>query len=487
MARGVLEFSRQMLWEQLEFNATLGFPGKGPPAVDMDVVQALHLVRELIDARSAPQAGPAAGSHEGAVLDDDFHTPGFHTPDQVAERYSCPCCSQDGLARSSLASVPCALCRVVCTGDSTYICEFCGSAYCCSCAADLAFNAAPQTPRLTGSAGVQEVPSPHRELDHVADSCSCSCCGQGGLVRNGLEQVPCTLCNIVCTGDVTYLCEVCGAVTCSCCVPNLNHMPLTPRSISSDAAPEQSHDFRRRKCRRDKTCSQCQVKVRKSKFGRLCRTCDVFVCSSSCCSQFMLSRAMCSIGATTEVLSTNPDACGDLVLCDVSVQLADEVSGMDTQQLLDEITNRPAPYMLRHAPSKFELRIAELLRDAISKHADSEIEASRHPTVENRSYAKFWSQHLWALTPAFLAIPSKVKEKRDEAQLHVNFEMAEVVRSRLQKAETGHWQALFAELLEIQRQDSRHLHEQFVTSSLADSGGEDWLFAKAGQKVRATN
>jgi len=164
-----------------------------------------------------------------------------------------------------------------------------------------------------------------------------------------------------------------------------------------------------------------------------------------------------------------------------------EISALDVYQLLDEITSRPAPHMLHHIPAKFEVRGAELLRDAVNKHADAELEASRHSTGENIANAKFWSQHLWALSPALLAIPADIRNEKNAQQQHTNFAMAEVVRSRLQKAECGQWQALFAELLQLQRQDTRHLQERFVSSTLADSGGEDFVFDKTSQKVRGTN
>ena len=77
--------------------------------------------------------------------------------------------------------------------------------------------------------------------------------------------------------------------------------------------------------------------------------------------------------------------------------------------------------------------------------------------------------------------------KSNSQQQHTNFAMAEVVRSRLQKAQCGQWQDLFAKLLQLQRQDTRHLQERFVSSTLADSGREDFVFDKTSQKVRGTN
>ena len=91
--------------------------------------------------------------------------------------------------------------------------------------------------------------------------------------------------------------------------------------------------------------------------------------------------------------------------------------------------------MLHHIPAKFEVRGAELLRDAVNKHADAELDASRHSTGENIANAKFWSQHLWARSLALLAIPADVRNEKKAQQQHTNFAMAEVVRSRLQKAE----------------------------------------------------
>ena len=95
-----------------------------------------------------------------------------------------------------------------------------------------------------------------------------------------------------------------------------------------------------------------------------------------------------------------------------------EISALDVYQLLDQITSRLAPHMLHHILAKFEVRGAELLRDAVNKHADAELEASQHSTGDNIADAKFWSQHLWALSLALLAIPADIRNEKNAQQQH---------------------------------------------------------------------
>ena len=62
----------------------------------------------------------------------------------------------------------------------------------------------------------------------------------------------------------------------------------------------------------------------------------------------------------------------------------------------------------------------------------------------------------------------------DIENLNTRFDVGEVVRSRLQKAETNQWSSLFAELLDLQKADQENMHSHFVQSTLADHGGEDF-------------
>eukprot|EP00973_Karenia_brevis_P033494 4618350-Karenia_brevis.AAC.1 len=100
---------------------------------------------------------------------------------------------------------------------------------------------------------------------------------------------------------------------------------------------------------------------------------------------------------------------------------------MDEKQLLDKITSGPAPHTLHHEPARFELRVAELLRDALNAHADAELKAAKQPSAEQEEEAKFRSQRLWALVPALLAIPPQKRHLHDgDAGSSSKFDMVEM-------------------------------------------------------------
>eukprot|EP00973_Karenia_brevis_P088278 12240569-Karenia_brevis.AAC.1 len=95
--------------------------------------------------------------------------------------------------------------------------------------------------------------------------------------------------------------------------------------------------------------------------------------------------------------------------------------------LLDSITSKPAPNMLNHAPAVLEKRVWELLRDAISAHADAELDCFQHPGVEAAERAKICSQRLWVLAPALLAIPTDGKaDASDDEKAHTKFEVVDM-------------------------------------------------------------
>ena len=77
-------------------------------------------------------------------------------------------------------------------------------------------------------------------------------------------------------------------------------------------------------------------------------------------------------------------------------------------------------------------------RGAISTPADAEHEAFEHPTPDRLHSAKLLSQRLWALIPALLHQPPKADDVDPS-----RFDIAEIVRKRLQKAETGSWTQLY--------------------------------------------
>ena len=105
-----------------------------------------------------------------------------------------------------------------------------------------------------------------------------------------------------------------------------------------------------------------------------------------------------------------------MVLAEACLPIIGEISALDVYQLLNEITSGLASHMLHHIPAKFEVRGAELLTDAVNKHADAELEASRHSTGENIANAKFWSRHFWALSLALLAILADIRSQKNAQQ-----------------------------------------------------------------------
>eukprot|EP00973_Karenia_brevis_P004500 615799-Karenia_brevis.AAC.1 len=140
-----------------------------------------------------------------------------------------------------------------------------------------------------------------------------------------------------------------------------------------------------------------------------------------------------------------------------------DTESLDEGGLLQELTSRPAPHMFHHVPTQLEVRFGELLRDRLSVHADAELDAAKHPGAAAEEKAMLESQRLWTLTPAILAVPSRQQQTIGSAEPHNdNFETVEIIRKRLQKAETGQWKSLYADLLEILREDTRDLQSDFV-------------------------
>eukprot|EP00973_Karenia_brevis_P029051 4006759-Karenia_brevis.AAC.1 len=82
-----------------------------------------------------------------------------------------------------------------------------------------------------------------------------------------------------------------------------------------------------------------------------------------------------------------------------------------------------------------------------------------------------------------LASPRQRNEQQAVGQQdHTKFDAVEMVRGRLQLAETGNWTTLFAKFVEMQRNSHSDTEDQYAHGVLADDGGEEWVFSKAGQK-----
>ena len=122
--------------------------------------------------------------------------------------------------------------------------------------------------------------------------------------------------------------------------------------------------------------------------------------------------------------------------------------GTSEQDILDHITSRPAPKMIHLMAAVLEKRFAELLRDAVNAHADAELTAREHPGAEAEVKFKYYSQRLWALTPASRIIPGKREVSNgDDEKVHANSEIVKIFRRRLQLAESGNWSELDREFL----------------------------------------
>lgn len=185
-------------------------------------------------------------------------------------------------------------------------------------------------------------------------------------------------------------------------------------------------------------------------------------------------------GTAAEALDSSR---ADQALVEWSQQLSASAE-RDEQTLLEAVASLPAPKMLHHPPAKLELRLLELIRDALNDHADAEAQAHKHPTYEKIEYAKQCSRKLWAMAPAILAVPAEaLNQTQDPAGMQYKFEVAEVVRGRLQMAETGAWEQLYSNLGELQRRMDTDMQQNFLHTQLSDDGGEDILFSRVAGKV----
>ena len=83
-----------------------------------------------------------------------------------------------------------------------------------------------------------------------------------------------------------------------------------------------------------------------------------------------------------------------------------------------------------------------------------------------------------------LALPAK-HMATDSSNADEHNDTVEVVRARLQKAETGQWVELFQELHVLQQAAEQDMHSQAVHSVTTDQSGEEWIFAKVAAKTKS--
>jgi hypothetical protein len=164
---------------------------------------------------------------------------------------------------------------------------------------------------------------------------------------------------------------------------------------------------------------------------------------------------------------------------------------MSLEQLLASIVSLPAPPQLHHVPAMFESRYASLLRDLLGSHADAEIEMHKRRSMEAEMNTIVASQKLWAFNAAVLYMPRQTNSSGDRGSnardAHTEFDTVDVIRKRLQLAETGQWLAFYKGLCDAQQSNQTVLHEGYVQQVLADMGGLDWIYSKVATKVKNTN
>eukprot|EP00973_Karenia_brevis_P056135 7806682-Karenia_brevis.AAC.1 len=74
--------------------------------------------------------------------------------------------------------------------------------------------------------------------------------------------------------------------------------------------------------------------------------------------------------------------------------------------------------------------------------------------------------------------------KDPDAASH-DFDIVDIVRKRLQLAETTQWDKMYRLLYDAQAQSILGMQSRFVQQELGDVGGLDWVFAKSGTKVKS--
>jgi len=164
------------------------------------------------------------------------------------------------------------------------------------------------------------------------------------------------------------------------------------------------------------------------------------------------------------------------------------VNSHSVEQLVDMVSSSPCPPLLHRCPDSLEVRCGVLLRDALFAHEKAESLAKKFPTEVNQNNAVLAAKFLWALTPALLRKPPIDATRGDnEGTLHTSLTVKQYVRERLQLAELGRWQELFAAFQGDLISHHASLQRDFLASSLQEPPSDEMIFEKVAQKSKHNN
>ena len=128
---------------------------------------------------------------------------------------------------------------------------------------------------------------------------------------------------------------------------------------------------------------------------------------------------------------------------------AEAASGsFNEQRALDSATERPALPTVVHLPKMLRRRVADILIEALRHHVEAEAQAAaRWSDAAAKTRARVASQWLWLL-PSLLLRQGGVRDALDgEGQKDRADSTFQVIRQRVQRAESGKWQALLTDYL----------------------------------------
>ncbi len=130
-----------------------------------------------------------------------------------------------------------------------------------------------------------------------------------------------------------------------------------------------------------------------------------------------------------------------------------------------EIIKKPMPplwHSVPPLPPQLERIVLEVLRDAISQHAEAEIIAARTPSDEHQCFAYSYGIFLFTSYAALMHKPKCEpgvaqldpefdtglnQEPLKDGEMESNMRVVNMIRARLQKAEIGEWDTLMEDLL----------------------------------------
>ena len=347
--------------------------------------------------------------------------------------------------------------RLVCASPST--------AASSSAAASSSLGAMRQPARRTGlarraaSLGAATAPAPSTLLAArpLCESPS-TAASSSAAASSAAAPAPAALASPERVGVLQMLCRSRSAA-------QLTVEPDTPEPASEPFAGSSHRCHRRWRARGGEVCSACASVQPAHRWGYTCTMCAAVWCSSVCqkagfelhrCSHMqpaLLRRPWQPRRAAAELPAEEPAGVCQAELASVPhpggrPPQGRHPAGRTLDDLLADVTARPALNTLEHIPGHHRLRCADIFRDLFSSHAAAEKAATKGGAAAH-AHALRAARPLWA-APALLL--RTCRAPRDDVlspptapALAKGAERSNIVRARLQHAEMGDWEKLLSD------------------------------------------